>query len=258
MAYGNLYWALSDTWELFKRGVAHILRTPGELVVFVILQPLLLIALFRYVFGGAVDTGDESYADFLTPGVFATNSVLVATTVAVSVAADMSSGIVDRFRSLPMSTSAILGGTILANAVRCLLAIVAMALIGFIVGFRPDAGLGGWLAAVGLLVLVSYAFSWLLAVCGLLAGSAEGAQQMGALIWPLTFVSSAFVPAESMPAGLQGFAENQPISQAIDATRALLLGEPVGNHVWITVVWCGGIVAVSALLAGVLFRRRFD
>ncbi len=251
------YWAFSDTWELFKRSVTQILRTPGQLVTLVILQPVLLIVLFRYVFGGAVATGEASYADFLIPGVFAMNSVLVATTVSVSIAADMSSGIIDRFRSLPMVKSVILGGTVVANAVRSLLALAAMALIGVLVGFRPDAGIGEWLAAIGLLVLLSFAFSWLLAVFGLVAGSVEGAQQMGALIWPLTFVSSAFVPAQSMPGWLQGFASNQPITQAIEATRALLLGQPVGNHALVTVAWCVAITMVSVLLAGILFRRKF-
>jgi ABC-2 type transport system permease protein len=254
----SLYWAVSDTWELFKRSVTQILRTPGQLITFVILQPVLLIVLFRYVFGGAVTTGQASYANFLIPGIFAANSVLVATVTSVSVASDMSGGIIDRFRSLPMAKSAILGGTILANAVRSLSALVAMVAIGVLVGFRPGAGLGGWLAAVGLLVLVSYAFSWLLAVFGLVAGSIEGAQQMSALVWPFTFVSSAFVPAQSMPSWLRGFATNQPITQAIEATRALLLGQPVGNHARITVFWCLGITVVSVLAAGILFRRRFD
>ncbi len=253
----HLYWAFSDTWELFKRSVTQILRTPGQLVTLVILQPVLLIVLFRYVFGGAVATGEASYADFLIPGVFAANSVLVATTVSVSIAADMSSGIIDRFRSLPMVKSAILGGTILANAVRSLSALAAMVLIGVLVGFRPDAGIGEWLAAIGLLVFVSFAFSWLLAVFGLVAGSVEGAQQMGALIWPFTFVSSAFVPAQSMPGWLRGFAGNQPITQAIEATRALLLGQPVGNHALVTVAWCVAITMVSVLLAGILFRLKF-
>ncbi len=254
----NLYWAFNDTWELFKRSVTQILRTPGQLITLVILQPVLLIVLFRYVFGGAVVTGEASYANFLIPGVFAMNSVLVATIASVSIANDMSSGIIDRFRSLPMTKSAILGGTILANAVRSLSALAAMVLVGVLVGFRPDAGFGGWLAAVGLLVLVSYAFSWLLAVFGLMAGSVEGAQQMGTVVWPFAFVSSAFVPAQSMPGWLRGFASNQPITQAIEATRALLLGQPVGNHAWVTAVWCVGIILVSVLLAGILFRRKFN
>jgi ABC-2 type transport system permease protein len=252
----DVYWALSDTWELFKRTLTQIRQTPGDLVSFVIVQPVLLIVLFRYVFGGAVVTDEASYADFLLPGVLAANAALVGTTAAVGVATDMSSGIVDRFRSLPMSQSAILGGTVLANTVRSMAAIVAMLLIGLLVGFQPDADLGAWLAVVGLLLLVSYAFSWLLAVLGVVAGSVEAAWQLSALVWPLTFISSAFVPPESMPRGLQGFAANQPMSEAIDATRALLLGQPAGDHIWVAVVWCIGITVVSAIAAGVLFRRK--
>jgi ABC-2 type transport system permease protein len=253
-----VYWLLSDTWELFKRSVTQIRQTPGDLISIVILQPVLLIVLFRYVFGGAVVTGEASYADFLIPGVFAANTALVGTTAAVGVATDMSSGIVDRFRSLPMSQSAIVGGTVLANTVRGLAALIAMVGIGLLVGFRPEAGLGDWLAVIGLLLLVSYAFSWLLALVGLVAGSVEAAWQMSALVWPLAFLSTAFVPAESMPGGLEAFAANQPMSAAIDATRALLLGRPVGDHAWVTVVWCVGITAVAATVAAMVFRRKFS
>jgi ABC transporter DrrB family efflux protein len=186
------------------------------------------------------------------------NSVLVATVASVGVANDMSSGLVDRLRSLPMLKSAILGGTILANAARCLAALAAMVAVGYLVGFRPNADFGRWLAAIGLLALVSYAFSWLLGALGLVAGSVEGAQQMGALVWPFTFVSSAFFPVQSMPGWLQGFANNQPVTQAIDATRTLLLGQPAGNHVVVTLIWCAGIVIVGTALAGFLFRRKFN
>jgi ABC-2 type transport system permease protein len=253
----DLYWALSDTWELFKRVIVQIRQTPGDLVSFVILQPVMLIVLFRYVFGGAVETGGESYANLLIPGVFAANAALAGTTAAVGVASDMSSGIVDRFRSLPMSQSAILGGTVLANTLRSMAALIAMVLVGLLVGFRPNAGLADWLVVIGLLWLVSYAFSWLLAMLGLVAGSVEAAWQISALIWPLALISSAFVPVESMPGGLEEVAANQPISEAIDATRALLLGQPVGDHLWIAVLWFAGIAVVSALVARVLFRRRF-
>ena len=253
-----LYWWMSDSWELCRRTLVQISRTPGEVISLVIMQPVLLIVLFRYVFGGAVETGGTSYADFLIPGVIAANAALVGTTAAVGVATDISSGIVDRFRSLPMSRSAILGGTVLANTVRSMMALIAMVLMGLLVGFRPDADPGAWLAILGLMVLVSYAFSWLLAIIGLIAGSEQAAYQMGALVWPLAFVSSAFVPPESMPGALEAFAANQPISQAIDALRALFLGEPAGDHVWITVLMCIGIAVGSAILATILFRRKFS
>jgi ABC-2 type transport system permease protein len=253
-----LWWALSDTWELFKRSVTHIRRAPGQLVMFVILQPVLLIVLFRYVFGGAVRTGGLSYADFLIPGVIATNCVFVATVAAVSVADDMTSGSIDRFRSLPMTRTSILGGAVLANLVRSVAALPVMVLFGVLVGFRPGGSVGGWVAVVALLMLASYAFSWLMAAFGVVAGSVEAAQNMSAVIWPFTFISSAFVPSQSMPGGLEWFANNQPITQLIDATRALMLGEPVGDHAWISIVWCLGIVAVGIVLSQVLLRRKFD
>jgi ABC-2 type transport system permease protein len=172
----GLYWWLSDSWELCKRTLVQIRRTPGEVISLVIMQPVMLIVLFRYVFGGAVETGGVSYSDFLLPGVIAANCALIGTTAAVGVAKDISGGgIVDRFRSLPMSRSAILGGTVMANTVRSMIALVAMVLMGLLVGFRPEADLGGWLAVLGLMVLLSYAFSWLLAIIGLIAGSEEAA-----------------------------------------------------------------------------------
>jgi ABC-2 type transport system permease protein len=254
----DIFWALSDTWELFKRTTIQIHQTPGDLFSFVIVQPVLLIVLFRYVFGGAVETNEDSYANFLIPGVIAANAALISMTAAVGVANDMTNGIVDRFRSLPMSRTAILGGTVLASTVRGMAAMAAMVLMGLLVGFRPDADLGEWLAVIGLLLLVTYAFSWLLAALGLLAGSVEAAWQMGALLWPLTFVSSAYVPPESMPRGLDALAANQPISEAIDATRALLLDEPVGDHAWVAVIWCVGIALASARLAMMLFKRKVN
>jgi ABC-2 type transport system permease protein len=254
----RVYWVFSDTWELFRRSAIQIGRTPVQLITTVILQPVLLIIMFKYVFGGAVDTGDTSYSNFMIPGVLVMNCVLVASIATVGIASDMTNGVIDRFRSLPMVKSAILGGTILANAIRSLAAIAAMLAVGYLVGFRPHASLGAALAAVALLMLVTYAFTWLMAMLGLTAGTPEGAQQMTGLLWPLAFVSSVFVPADSMPGWLQAFATNQPITHAVEAVRALLLGQPVGNHLWITVLWCAGITAASVITAGALFRRKFD
>jgi ABC-2 type transport system permease protein len=253
----RLYWVFSDTWELFRRSAIQIGRTPAQLITAVILQPVLLIIMFKYVFGGAVDAGDTSYSNFMIPGVFIMNCVLVSAIAAIGIASDMTNGVIDRFRSLPMVKSAILGGTILANTIRSLAAVAAMLLVGFLVGFRPDASLGAWLGAIALLMLITYAFTWLMAGFGLMAGTPEGAQQMTGLLWPLAFVSSVFVPAASMPGWLQAFANNQPITHAVEAVRALLLGQPVGNHVWITVLWCVGITAASVVMAGALLRRRF-
>jgi ABC-2 type transport system permease protein len=254
----RFYWAFSDTWELFARSVIQILRTPDQLIAGPILQPVFLILLFRYVFGGAVTTGQGNYADFLVPGMLIVGVVHTAEVVLVSIANDMNSGIIDRFRSSPMMKSAILGGTVLSVAVRCLVSVVAMLLVGLLVGFRPHADFGAWLVAIGLVFLVSYAFSWLLAVFGVMATSVEAAQQVAGFVWPLFLLSSAFIPAESLPGVLRGFANNQPLTHAIDAIRALLLDQPIGNHAWLTVVWCLGIILVSVPIAGRLFRRKFS
>ena len=253
----RFYWAVSDTWELFARSVIHILRTPDQLITG-ILQPVFLIILFRYVFGGAVTTSQASYADFLVPGILVVGAIQTSGVVVVSIANDITSGIIDRFRSLPMMKSAILGGTVLSVAVRCLASVVAMLLVGWLVGFRPHADFGAWLAAMGLLLLVAYAFSWLLAIVGVMANSVEGAQQVAGFVWPLFFLSSTFVPAQSLPGVLRAFADNQPLTHAIEAIRGLLLDQPIGNHVWLTVVWCLGIILVAVLLTGILFRRRFN
>lgn len=252
----RIYWVFSDTWELFKRRVIQIQRTPDQLIA-AVMQPMFLIILFRYVIGGAVTTGEANYADFLVPGILVTNAINVSAVILVSLASDMNSGMIDRFRSLPMVMSAILGGTVLSVAVRCLLSVIAMVLVGLLVGFRPHADFGAWLAGIGLLLFFSYAFSWLFAVFALMAKSVEGAQQVSGFVWPLFFLSSAFVPVQSMPGLLQGFANNQPLTHAINAIRGLLLDHPIGNHAWITVAWCVGIVLVSVPLAGVLFRRKF-
>jgi len=253
----RIYWVFSDTWELFKRSVIQIGRTPDQLIA-AVMQPIFLIILFRYVIGGAVTTGEANYADFLVPGILVTNALNVSAVILVSLANDMNSGMIDRFRSLPMVTSAILGGTVLSVAVRCLLSVIAMVLVGLLIGFRPHADFGAWLAAIGLLLLFSYAFSWLFAVFALMAKSVEGAQQVSGFVWPLFFLSNAFVPVQSMPGLLQGFANNQPLTHAINAIRGLLLSHPVGNHAWITVLWCTGIVLVSVPLTAMLFRRRFS
>jgi ABC-2 type transport system permease protein len=254
----SLYWVISDTWELFKRSLIQIRRTPGSSISWVILQPVLFIVLFRYVFGGAINTGDTSYANFLIPGIIGMNAIFVSTYTSVGIATDMTNGFVDRLRSLPMRISAIFGGTVLSDSVRTMLGLVAMVLVGLLVGFRPHASLVAWLAATGIVLLVTYAFSWLNAVFGLLAKNVEGAQQMGMILFPLTFASSAFVPTQSMPSWLRGFAANQPVTQTVDAIRGLLLNQPVGNHGWMTVIWSVGIIAISIPLAGLIFKRRFS
>lgn len=251
-----LYWVFSDTWEMLKRSLRHIRQDPEQLIGYTI-QPIMFVVLFRYVFGGAINTGGISYVNFLMAGIFIQTAVFGSTTTGVSIATDVKEGIIDRFRSLPMVKSSVLTGHVLGDLVRSLLSTVVMIAAGLAVGFRPSANVLDWVGVIGILLLVTFALSWLSAIIGLIGKSVEFVQQAG-FIWlfPLTFASSAFVPPASMPSWLRGFAENQPITQSIDAVRALLLGLPLDNHLTLTIFWFVAILVVAFPLASLFFRIR--
>ena len=252
---GKLYWALADGWVLAKRNLVQIPRIP-ELLVFATIQPVMFVLLFRYVFGGAIDVGGESYVNYLMAGIFVQTVSFGAVSTGIGLSEDMQKGLVDRFRSLPMARSAVLTGRTIADLVRNFFVVLVMLLVGILVGFRPDAGVAGWAGAIGLLLLLSYSFSWIGATIALLLRSTEAVQSAG-FIWlfPLTFASSAFVPTEDMPEWLQAFANHQPITQVIDAVRAFLLDQPVGSHGWQALAWCVGILVVFIPLSVSLYRR---
>lgn len=254
--HSPVFWLASDTWELTKRSLRHIRRDPDQLVS-VTVQPVLLVVMFRFLFGGAIQTGsNESYINFLMAGVFIEAAALTATTTSTAVAADMLTGTIDRFRSLPMAKSAVLTGHVLSDLVRSALGLAVMVAVGLAVGFRPSAGLAGWLAAIGITLLVTFCLSWISAALGLISNSVEAVQQISmVLIVPILF-SSAFVPTQTMPRWLRIVADNQPMTQAIDAVRGLLLGRPAGHYAVMTLVWFGGLFAVSCFGANLLFRRR--
>ena len=254
--HSRAFWAASDVWELTKRSLLHIRRDPDQLVS-VTIQPVLLVVMFRYLFGGAIDTGvGESYINFLMAGIFVETAALTATTTATSVAADLLSGTVDRFRALPMAKSAVLAGHVIADLARSAVGMAVMVAVGLAVGFRPHASAAGWAAAIALTFLVTFGLSWVSACLGLLGGSVEAVQQFGlVLILPILF-SSAFVPTQTMPGWLRAVADNQPMTQAIDAIRGLLLGQPAGHYIDLTLLWFAGILAVSILAARLLFARR--
>ncbi|HEX8261010.1 MAG TPA: ABC transporter permease [Rubrobacteraceae bacterium] len=252
----RVYWALADGLVLAKRNLVQIPRVP-ELLVFATIQPVMFVLLFRYVFGGAIDVGGgTSYVDFLMAGIFVQTVAFGAMTTGVGLAEDLQKGLVDRFRSLPMSRSAVLTGRTVADLARNAFVILVMLVVGLLVGFRPEAGVTGWAAAVGLLLLFSFAFSWIAATIGLLVRSVEAVQQ-ASFIWlfPLTFASSAFVQTDGMPGWLRAFADNQPITQVVDAVRGLLLDQPVGSAGWLALAWCVGILLVFVPLSVSLYRR---
>jgi ABC-2 type transport system permease protein/oleandomycin transport system permease protein len=252
---GKLYWALADGWVLAKRNLVQIPRIP-ELLVFATIQPVMFVLLFRYVFGGAIDVGGESYVNYLMAGIFVQTVAFGSVSTGIGLSEDLQKGLVDRFRSLPMARSAVLTGRTIADLVRNLFVVLVMLFVGILVGFRPDAGVAGWAGAIGLLLLLSFSFSWIGATIALLMRSTEAVQSAG-FIWlfPLTFASSAFVPTEDMPGWLQAFANHQPLTQVIDAVRAFLLGQSVGSHGWQALAWCVGILLIFIPFSVSLYRR---
>ena len=252
---GSLAATWSDTLLMTRRTLLHTIRVP-ELLVFATIQPVMFVLLFRYVFGGAIQVRGTSYVNYLMAGIFVQTVAFGALTTGVGLAEDLNRGLIDRFRSLPMSRSAVVTGRVLGDLVRNMFVVSVMLAVGLAVGFRPHGSPLGWLAAVGLLLLLSFAFSWIGATVGLGIRNVEAVQSAG-FIWlfPLTFASSAFVPTQSMPDWLQGFADNQPISRIVDAVRGFVLGRADAGSAWASLGWCSAISVVFLTLAVLLYRR---
>lgn len=251
-----LYWAVSDSLVMIKRSLTHIIRNMDQLLS-VAFMPIMFMLLFRYVFGGAINTGGTTYVNFLVAGILVQTSGFGSTTTAISIATDLKRGIVDRFKSLPMVTAAVLLGHTVSDLVRNTISSIIMILVGLAVGFRPTASIWEWILALGMLLLFTFAMSWLAAIMGIVSKSLEAVQWLTfVFIFPLTFASSAFVPTAGMPKVLRAFAENQPVTHVIEAIRAWLVGTPIGNHGWLALVWCLGIFTVSFIIATHLFRNR--
>ena len=248
--------ALKDSGVVIWRQLIQLPRIP-EVLIFALIQPVMFVLLFRYVFGGAIQTPGESYVNYLMPGIFAQTVAFGAVASGIGLAEDLRRGIIDRFRSLPMARSAVLVGRTVSDLVRNAAVVAVMMGVGLLVGFRPSGSVIAIIVAFGLLFLTSFAFSWIGVVIALSMKTVEAVQSAG-FIWlfPLTFASSAFVPTDSMPSWLQGFAVNQPFTVVVNAVRSLFLAQPVGNLVWLSVVWMGGISAVMIPLATRQYRRR--
>jgi ABC-2 type transport system permease protein len=249
-------WAVSDTLIMAKRSIMHIIRSLDQ-VMSLVLFPIMFMLLNRYVLGGAIDTGDISYVNYLFAGILVQTLAFGANYTTINLAVDMKEGIVDRFRSLPMSTSALVTGHIASDMVRNVISGVIILIVGFIVGFRPNASFVEWLYVIGLALLFTLAISWLSAILGLMVKSLEAAQWVGfVLIFPLTFISSAFVPTETMPGALRAFAENQPITHVINAMRSWLVGTPLEDSAIMSIIWCVIIIVISVPITTWLFKRR--
>jgi ABC-2 type transport system permease protein/oleandomycin transport system permease protein len=247
--------ALTDSMTVTWRNLVAMRRVPQVLVLSTI-QPVIFVLMFRYVFGGAIETPGVPYVDYLMPGIFVQTITFGAVNTAVGLSEDLHGGIIERFRSLPMAASAVLAGRTGADLVRNVGVIILMACVGFAVGFRIHTNALAFLAALGIVLLFSLSMSWVFATLGLTAPNAEAAQAASfPVLAVLVFASSAFVPVDTMPGWLQVFAEHQPVTATVNAARALVLGGPTQTEVVKSIAWSLGIVAVFAPLAVRRYRR---
>lgn len=247
--------AALDTLAIAKRNLIGLMRTPTT-IVFSTIQPIIFVLMFRYVFGGAIHIPGVRYVDFLMPGIFVQTVTFGAQNTGVGLATDLQTGLIERFRSLPMARSAVLGGRTLADMVRNAFVIVLMVVVGFLVGFRVHTGLIPFLGAMVLLLLFGLAMSWVMAFIGLLTGNAEASQAASfPILAVLVFASGAFVSPKTMPGPLRAYASHQPVTATISAVRALVLGGPTAERVIVALAWTVGITVVFAVLATARYRR---
>jgi len=248
-------WAISDAFAIARRILIRIVRSPEELAASTS-TPIIFVLLFRYVFGGAIHTGATNYANYLMAGIFVQTVAITSLAAGTGMAQDLRAGLIDRFRSLPITRSAVITGRVLATLVRDLFTLAIVVAVGLVVGFRPAGSPVDWAAAVGLLLVFGFAISWIGVSVGLMVRNLEAVQNVTmSLVFPLTFLSSAFVPTQTMPTALRIFAANQPMTQVIDAVRALALGNPAGVEAWVGLAWALVIVAVFAPLAVIAYGR---
>lgn len=246
---------VSDTSALLGRSLRHILRSPDTIVTTAI-TPIAMLLMFVYVFGGSIDTGGGSYVDYLLPGIVLVTVASGVAYTSLRLFTDVSSGIFERFQSMPIARSAVLWGHVLTSLIANLISLVLVVLVAVAIGFRSSAGPLAWLAVLGIVVLFTLALTWLAVSAGLMAKTPDGA---GAFAYPLLFlpfVSSAFVPTEGMSGPVRWFAEHQPVTSIVDTLRNLFADQPLGGEVWIALGWCVGLLVVAQLLAVRTYRRR--
>ncbi|KGE21053.1 ABC transporter permease [Paenibacillus wynnii] len=245
----------SDMGVMLGRSMRHITRSMDTIIT-VCITPIAMMLLFVYVLGGAIQTGTDNYVNYLLPGI-----LLIAIASGISYTAyrlflDKQRGIIERFHSMPIARSSVLWGHVLTSVVSNVISVVVIILVALIMGFRSSAGLLPWLAVAGILILFTLALTWVAAIAGLSANSVEGASAFSYPLIFLPFISSAFVPTESMPSVVRAFAENQPVTSIVEAIRALLSGQPVGNDIWVALAWCVGILFVAYFFAMRVYKKR--
>ena len=252
----GIRWSISDTLEMVKRNLRHIPRSP-EMLLDVTVQPVIFVVLFVYIFGGAISTPGMSYVNYLMAGIFVQTLIFACMSSGISLAYDLKKGMIDRFRSLPMSRSAVVAGATITDLIRGMLAVVIMFAVGLLVGFRPEGTVPELAVGFSLLLLFAFAFSWIGVTIGMLVGTPEAVQAaLFIFVFPLTFASSAFVPVDTMPSWLQTFAENQPLTKVIDMLRNIFTGQPCHSDALWTLAWSLGLLAVFFPIAISLYKKR--
>ena len=246
---------VGDTGVMLERSMRHVTRSMDTIIT-VTIMPIAFMLLFVYVFGGAIQAGTDNYVNYLMPGI-----LLIAIASGISYTAfrlfnDLQSGIFERFHSMPIARSSVLWGHVLTSLVSNAISVVVIVLVGLLMGFRSPAGLLAWLAVAGILLLFTLALTWVAVIAGLSASSTDGATAFAYPIIFLPFVSSAFVPTDTMPGPVRAFAENQPVTSIVDTIRALLVQQPVGGAIWIGLTWLVGILIVAYAFAMVAYRRK--
>jgi len=246
---------VGDTAVLTGRSLRHISRS-FDTIITTAITPIAMMLLFVYVLGGAIDTGTDSYVTYLLPGILIITIASGIAYTAYRLFLDMTSGIFDRFHSMPIARSSVLWAHVLTSVVANLVSIVVVVLVALIMGFRSGAGVLAWLAVAGILILFTLALTWLAVIPGLTAKTVDGASAFSYPLIFLPFISSAFVPTETMPGPVRWFAENQPVTSIVNAIRDLFAGQPVGTDLWIALAWCVGILVVAYLFAMATYRRK--
>ncbi len=247
--------SISDIGVMLGRSMRHIFRSMDTIIT-VTITPIAMMLLFVYVLGGAIETGTNNYVNYLLPGILLISIASGISYTAYRLFMDMKSGIFERFHSMPISKSSALWGHVLTSLVSNAISVVVIIIVALIMGFRSSAGILSWLAVAGILAIFTLALTWIAAIAGLSAKSVDGA---GAFSYPLIFlpfISSAFVPTDSMPGPVRAFAENQPVTSIVDAIRSLLSQQPVGNDIWIALAWCLGILTVAYIFAMRVYKNK--
>lgn len=248
---------LGDTAVLLGRSLRHIVRSPDTIITTAVM-PIAFMLLFVYVFGGAIETGTDSYVNYLLPGILLITIASGISYTAVRLFLDLQGGIFERFQSMPIARSSVLWAHVLTSLVANMISVVVVVGVAVVMGFRSGAGVLAWLAVAGILLLFTLALTWIAVVPGLTAKSVDGASAFSYPLVFLPFVSSAFVPTDSMPGPVRAFAEHQPVTAIVNAIRRLFTEQPVGTDIWVALAWCIGILVAAFVFATVTYRRRIS